>query len=176
MEIAAVESAIVQQEIVDHVAEFVAEPMIEGDAEAHLGAVLDLRREELGESFDQDFLADVAGEFPVDRHTGGEFYDVMMKMQRVRKRLGGFDWSIARDVADPAIWTERYHCPTWGDYLRMRDRYTQMDFDVQAEARSFDETPGGIVVRRRLERPYGSVRWKADSPDPHQDTMTYIGP
>ena len=79
VEIAAVESAVVQQEVVDHVAEFVAEPVIEGDAETHLGAVLNLRGEELGEGFDQDFLADVAGEFPVDRHTGGEFYDVMIE-------------------------------------------------------------------------------------------------
>jgi hypothetical protein len=57
----------------------------------------------------------------------------------------------------------------------MRDRYTQIDFEIQAEARGFDRK-GGIVVRRRLERPYGSVRWKADSPDPRQDTIQYIGP
>ncbi|MCB2047515.1 MAG: MFS transporter [Novosphingobium sp.] len=115
-------------------------------------------------------------DYRVDPERARDFYAVMMRMQRMRKRIGGFEWSISRDIEDQWVWTERYHCPTWGDYLRMRDRYTQMDFDVQAEARSFDETPGGIVVRRRLERPYGSVRWKADSPDPHQDTMTYIGP
>ena len=105
-----------------------------------------------------------------------EFYDVMMKMQRVRKRLGGFDWSIARDVADPAIWTERYHCPTWGDYLRMRDRYSQTDFDVQELADSYNRTGQGRRVTRRLERPFGSVRWKAESPDPHHETIGYIGP
>ena len=33
-----------------------------------------------------------------------------------------------------------------------------------------------MVIRRRLERPYGSVRWKADSPDPKHDTIQYIGP
>jgi hypothetical protein len=99
-----------------------------------------------------------------------------MRMQRMRKRIGGFEWSISRDIEDPWLWTERYHCPTWGDYLRMRDRYTQMDFDVQAEAQSYSEVPGGMIVRRRLERPYGSVRWKADSPDPKHDTIQYIGP
>jgi hypothetical protein len=32
-------------------------------------------------------------------------------------------------------------------------------------------------VRRRLERPFGSVRWKADSPDPYRDSaVTYIAP
>lgn len=115
-------------------------------------------------------------EYDVDPDKAREFYDVMMKVQRVRKRIGGFDWSIARDIENPALWTERYHCPTWGDYLRMRDRYTQADFDIQAEADSFNRVTGGLRVRRGLERPYGSVRWKADSPDPQMVTINYIGP
>jgi hypothetical protein len=115
-------------------------------------------------------------DYRVDPDRARDFYSVMMRMQRMRKRIGGFEWSISRDIEDPWLWTERYHCPTWGDYLRMRDRYTQMDFDVQAEAQSYSEVPGGMIVRRRLERPYGSVRWKADSPDPKHDTIQYIGP
>lgn len=115
-------------------------------------------------------------DYRVDPDRARDFYTVMMRMQRMRKRIGGFEWSIARDVEDPWLWTERYHCPTWGDYLRMRDRYSQMDFDVQAEAQEFNQAPGGMVIRRRLERPYGSVRWKADSPDPKHDTIQYIGP
>lgn len=115
-------------------------------------------------------------DYDVDPDKAREFYAVMMRMQRMRKRIGGFEWSLARDVADPALWTERYHCPTWGDYLRMRDRYTQADSDIHAEAESYDRTPDGLRVRRRLERPYGSVRWKAESPDPKQDTIQYIGP
>jgi hypothetical protein len=115
-------------------------------------------------------------DYDVDPDKARDFYAVMMKMQDMRKRIGAFDWSIARDIANPAIWTEHYHCPTWGDYLRMRDRYTQADFDVQALADSFNREPGERRVRRRLERPFGSVRWKADSPDPHQETIGYIGP
>jgi MFS family permease len=115
-------------------------------------------------------------DYDVDPDKAREFYAVMMRMQRLRKRIGGFEWSLARDVENPALWTERYHCPTWGDYLRMRDRYTQVDSDLQNEARSYDRSPDGLHVRRRLERPYGSVRWKAESPDPKQDTIQYIGP
>ncbi len=115
-------------------------------------------------------------DYDVDPDKAREFYAVMMLMQRMRKRIGGFEWSLARDVENPALWTERYHCPTWGDYLRMRDRYTQMDSDLQEEARSYDRSVDGLHVRRRLERPYGSVRWKAESPDPKQDTIQYIGP
>lgn len=115
-------------------------------------------------------------EYDVDPDRAREFYGVMTKMQSMRKRIGAFQWSIARDIANPALWTERYHCPTWGDYLRMRDRYTQADFDIQAEADSYNRSGEGRRVRRRLERPFGSVRWKAESYDPHQDTFGFISP
>jgi hypothetical protein len=115
-------------------------------------------------------------EYDVDPEQAREFYGVMMQMERVRKRIGGFDWSISRDIANPAIWIERYHCPTWGDYLRMRDRYTQVEFDIQEQADGFNRSGEDRRVRRRLERPYGSVRWKADSPDPYRGTVDYIGP
>ncbi len=104
-----------------------------------------------------------------------EFYEAMRQVQRTRLRSGGFDWSICRDIADPSLWTERYHCPTWGDYLRMRDRYTQADSDVQETARSFSKL-GALRVRRKLERPFGSVRWKQDTPDPQSEGVTYLGP
>jgi Transmembrane secretion effector len=115
-------------------------------------------------------------EYDVDPDRAREFYGVMVDMERVRKRIGGFDWSIARDIANPAIWIEHYHCPTWGDYLRMRDRYTQADLDLQELADSFNRSGQGRRVRRRLERPYGSVRWQADSPDPFKGTVDYFGP
>ncbi|WP_156843056.1 MFS transporter [Novosphingobium aquimarinum] len=115
-------------------------------------------------------------EYDVDPRQAREFYTVMMEMQRVRKRIGGFEWSLARDIADPSLWTERYHCATWGDYLRMRDRYSQEDFAVQSAADGFNRSDEGRRVRRRLERPFGSVRWKADTPDPLQETVNYMAP
>ena len=57
----------------------------------------------------------------------------------------------------------------------MRDRYTQADSDVQEAARAFS-TLGGLQVRRKLERPFGSVRWKQDTPDPKAEGITYFGP
>ncbi len=115
-------------------------------------------------------------EYDVDLDQAREFYGVMMQVEKVRKRIGGFDWSISRDIADPTIWVERYHCPTWGDYMRMRDRYTQADYDIQELADTFNRSGQGRRVRRRLERPYGSVRWKADSPDLYKGTVGFIGP
>ncbi len=115
-------------------------------------------------------------EYCVDPDKARPFYAVAQKLQRIRKRNGAFDWSISRDIADPSLWIERYHCPTWGDYLRLRDRYTQADLDIQAEVDTFNRAGRGMRVRRMLERPYGSVRWKAESPDPGIGTIGYIGP
>ncbi|MEY2925783.1 MAG: hypothetical protein RL367_260, partial [Pseudomonadota bacterium] len=82
----------------------------------------------------------------------------------------------ARDIADPELWTEIFHCPTWGDYLRMRNRFTHADRETQAVADGFIIGGDAIRVRRRLERPYGSVRWQADTPDLHQADIGFIAP
>ena len=115
-------------------------------------------------------------DYRVDPAQARDFYNVMLKLQRSRLRNGGFDWSIARDIADPALWTERYHCPTWGDYLRQRSRLTQSDRELQAQADVFCLHAQGTRVRRRLERPFGSVRWLADTPDVKQAPITIYTP
>ncbi|MBW8784940.1 MAG: MFS transporter [Novosphingobium sp.] len=115
-------------------------------------------------------------EYDVDPDHARGFYDAVLKLQRVRNRNGGFDWSISRDIADPALWLERYHCPTWGDYLRMRDRYTQAELDLQRQADGFNRSGQARRARRLLERPFGSVRWKAESPDLRLPTVGYLGP
>lgn len=97
------------------------------------------------------------------------FYRAAMNLRTSRLRNGGFAWSIARDIADPAVWTERYECPTWGDYLRVRDRQTTMDRDAQLAVAHFLVEGIPPQVRRRLLRPFGSVRWDGASPDPKAD-------
>ena len=115
-------------------------------------------------------------DYNVDPDHAREFYDVMRRMQRARQRRGCFNWSLSRDIGNASLWTERYQCATWGDYLHQRSRFTQADKVLQAEADAFHHGDKEIRVRRRLERPFGSVRWKADSPDPRQDNVDYIGP
>jgi hypothetical protein len=70
-------------------------------------------------------------EYRIAQDDARGFHNVMQDVQLSRQRNGAYGWSIARDIADPELWTERYHCPTWLDYLR----------------------------------PFGSVRWKEDTPD-----------
>ncbi|NML05792.1 MFS transporter [Sphingomonas sp. G-3-2-10] len=115
-------------------------------------------------------------DYRVDPDDARGFYDAMLKVQRARLRNGGFDWSLSRDIADPTLWTERYHCPTWSDYLRLRDRLSQADIEIQLTADAYILAGEEKQVRRRLERPFGSVRWKPDSPDPQQDTIGYVTP
>jgi hypothetical protein len=115
-------------------------------------------------------------DYRVDPAAARDFYDVMLKLQRMRLRNGAFDWSLSRDIGDPALWTERYHCPTWGDYLRLRSRFTQSDRELQALADTFHIAGPGGRVRRRLERPLGSVRWRAETPDPRRDPINIYTP
>ena len=115
-------------------------------------------------------------DYDVDPDSAREFYAAMLEVQRTRLRNGGYDWSMSRDIANPSLWTERYKCPTWGDYLRMRDRFSQADRALHEAARAYCRRAGGLQVRRKLERPFGSVRWKADTPDPRHDTIGYLGP
>lgn len=115
-------------------------------------------------------------DYDVDPAQSRSFYNAMLNMQRVRLRNGGYGWSLARDIENPAIWTERFHCPTWGDYLRMRSRYTQTDVAIHTQINAFNRRTGGAQVRRKLERPIGSVRWQADAPDTQLDAINFTTP
>ena len=65
----------------------------------------------------------------------------MQEVQLSRQRNGAYGWSIARDIADPELWTERYHCPTWLDYLRQRNRSTQSERALHQRAMDFHLGP-----------------------------------
>ncbi|MEH2524375.1 MULTISPECIES: MFS transporter [unclassified Bradyrhizobium] len=104
-------------------------------------------------------------EYRVAQDNARAFHNVMQEVQLSRQRNGAYGWSIARDIGDPELWTERYHCPTWLDYLRQRNRATQSERALHQRAIGFHLGPEPIRVRRMLERPFGSVRWKEDTPD-----------
>ncbi|WP_342723958.1 MFS transporter [Bradyrhizobium sp. B097] len=104
-------------------------------------------------------------EYRVAQENARAFHNVMQEVQLSRQRNGAYGCSIARDIADPELWTERYHCPTWFDYLRLRNRPTQSERALEQRAIHFHIGPAPVRVRRMLERPFGSVRWKDDTPD-----------
>ncbi|WP_407149657.1 MFS transporter [Bradyrhizobium sp. ORS 86] len=104
-------------------------------------------------------------EYRVAQDNARAFHNVMQDVQLSRQRNGAYGWSIARDIADPELWTERYHCPTWLDFLRQRNRATQIERELHQKAASFHIGAEPIRVRRMLERPFGSVRWREETPD-----------
>src|SRR5688572_16310828 len=76
-------------------------------------------------------------EYRVAQDNARAFHNVMQEVQLSRQRNGAYGWSIARDIADPELWTERYHCPTWLDYLRQRSRATQSERALHQSAIDF---------------------------------------
>jgi MFS family permease len=113
-------------------------------------------------------------EYRVDPGRARLFYAVMQHVQLSRQRNGAYGWAIARDIADPELWTERFHCPTWHDYLRQRSRSTASERALHLRANEFHIGPEPIRIRRMLERPIGSVRWKEDTPDRSTSAITPI--
>lgn len=104
-------------------------------------------------------------EYEVEPEQARSFYDVMLKVQMIKQRNGAYGWSLARDIARPELWCERFHCPTWNDYLRQRSSLTESEYAFQNENLTACIVPGSIKVRRLLERPFGSVRWREETPD-----------
>ena len=93
------------------------------------------------------------------------FYEVMQKVRRYRQRTGAYGWSIARDIADATRWTERFHAPTWNDYQHLIHRGERSGREGLDESRALLDPDTPVQVRRLLERPMGSVRWRDDTPD-----------
>lgn len=110
-------------------------------------------------------------EYRVAQENGRAFHNIMQDVQLSRQRNGAYGWSLARDIADPELWTERYHCPTWLDYLRQRNRSTRSERALDRQAEAFHFGPEPVRVRRMLERPFGSVRWKEDVPPCTANTL-----
>ena len=94
-----------------------------------------------------------------------DFYNLMRQQQQVRSRNGAYGWSISRDIADPERWLERFSCPTWHDYLRLRGRRTIEESELHRQAVRMHIGTEPIKVSRWLNRPAGSVRWRDDAPD-----------
>lgn len=111
-------------------------------------------------------------EYRVPAEQARPFYHAMRELRRSRERNGAFDTSLSRDIENPELWVERFHYPTWNDYLRARDRPTVDDRELLNRARAFHAGPDEPRVRRYLERPIGSVRFRDDALDPGETLKT----
>lgn len=85
------------------------------------------------------------------------FVEAMNERRRISKRDGARRWTLLRDLADPRLWIERYHVPTWLEYVRDNQRRTRSDLENFERVRAL-QVPGHVpVVHRMIERPVGSA-------------------
>jgi hypothetical protein len=99
------------------------------------------------------------------------FLAVMAERRRIRRRDGARHWTLLRDLENPAIWIERYHNPTWLDYVRHNQRITQADAAVGERLRELHQGPARPRVRRMIERQTGGP-----TPDPGSQTHDLAEP
>lgn len=81
-----------------------------------------------------------------------EFLELMAERRRIRRRDGAQGWVLLRDLADPELWVERYHAPTWMDYVRLNNRLTRDDAEVLERLRRLHRGEGPPKVHRMVER------------------------
>lgn len=83
------------------------------------------------------------------------FLAIMAERRRIRRRDGARHWTLLRDLENSEVWIERYHNPTWLDYVRHNQRITQADAAVGERLRELHQGPGRPRVRRMIERQTG---------------------
>lgn len=86
-----------------------------------------------------------------------EFLSAMAERRRIRRRDGARHWTLLRDLSDPELWIERFHLPTWADYIRHNNRITHEDAAAHDRVRALHQGPEPPVIRRMVERQTGSI-------------------
>lgn len=81
-----------------------------------------------------------------------DFLTAMSQRRRTRIRDGAQQWALLRDLQDPGHWSESYHVPTWGEYVRHNERRTQSDAALSDRLRALHRGPDAPVVHRMIER------------------------
>jgi MFS family permease len=85
------------------------------------------------------------------------FLRAMAERRRIRKRDGARHWTLLRDLNNPELWIERYHTPTWLDYVRHNRRITHADADITERVRRLHRGPDAPRVHRMIERQTDSL-------------------
>lgn len=85
-------------------------------------------------------------EYRVQTADRSDFIDAIMKIARIRRRDGAYDWDIYEDAADPGRFLETFLVDSWTEHLRQHDRITNADRDVEASIRRFHAQGQPIVT------------------------------
>jgi hypothetical protein len=86
-----------------------------------------------------------------------KFLRIMAERRRIRRRDGARHWTLLRDLHNPELWIERYHTPTWIDYIRHNRRITHADAAITDRLRQLHRGSEPPRVHRMIERQTGSL-------------------
>ena len=90
-------------------------------------------------------------DYEINRSDIPEFLSAMSQRRRVRIRDGAQQWALLRDLHHPEHWSESYHVPTWGEYIRHNERRTNADAELADRLRRLNRGPGAPIVHRMIE-------------------------
>lgn len=91
-------------------------------------------------------------DYRIEQHDVVEFLSVMNERARIRRRDGARHWTLLRDLNDPDRWIERYHVPTWLDFIRHNERRTHADIENGTALRALHAAAEPPIVHRMIER------------------------
>ena len=95
----------------------------------------------------------VSVEYTITSEETERFLGLMAVRRGIRLRDGARDWSLFRDLTNPAKWHESYRVPTWAAYLRHLDRRTAADAENFRELCALQSNNKPPVSRQWIERP-----------------------
>jgi MFS family permease len=84
---------------------------------------------------DGPVLVTVTYTVPSDRIE--EFLDVMRPVEGHRRRTGGYQWAVYRDLRTPTQFVETYLVSSWAEHLRQRQRRTAAILELLGQLRPF---------------------------------------
>jgi MFS family permease len=114
-------------------------------------APTDLEDESSMPSLDPDSGPVVAStEYRIAEHDVRAFLAAARRLQRMRRRNGARRWALLHDAADPEVWVERFETPTWLDYLRVCERMTMVDREVEKEVLTYHRSEAQPLTRYLL--------------------------
>lgn len=90
-------------------------------------------------------------EYKIARADVPEFLAAMNQRRRIRIRDGAKQWTLLRDLHNPDRWSESYHVPTWGEYVRHNERRTQADAALSDRLSALHRGPDRPEVHRMIE-------------------------
>ena len=91
-------------------------------------------------------------EYHIDPAKAEEFVNAAHELARIRRRDGGRQWGLYRDLAEPARYIETFQVESWVEHLRQHERITVADRTIDERVRAFHTGTNRPTVSHFLYR------------------------